>query len=239
MAHKSTGICKHAAEIRRAYKGGAQGKELVQRYGFAQSTIYAVTSGRICKDCDEPPIRKYSRYQWPNSKFKGLAKGIRERHSSGEYVADLASEYGVPFVEMRQLLRGDTYYLEGGPIATTLNYKPPALSDDDVIAIRQAIAAGAPSSNLAKQFDVPRHMISNACSGKTHRHLNTIAPPVTGNYKRADAYKKIAQSERQRIYDYYQTHERGERGYISMGKMADYHGVDLSLIYRISTGERL
>lgn len=90
---------------------------------------------------------------------------MRESFAAGARQTDLAAEFGVGQNTVSSIVTGRTRASAGGPMVVGRASK---LSEDDVVRIREASAAGAPQRALAAQFDVSPQMIANVVSGRAH-----------------------------------------------------------------------
>lgn len=93
----------------------------------------------------------------------------------------LAQRWGVPSGTLKMAIRGDSWgWLCDPPPVTAPS--PGAvnrrLSETDVITARQQVTAGAPVQRVAAELGVAAATVSQAVSGQTWRHLDTLVAPI-------------------------------------------------------------
>lgn len=105
---------------------------------------------------------------------------IRERYAAGEATqAELAEEFGTSQPYISRITRGDIWAGADGPIVDGRR-RPGrrALSCEDVLAIREAYAAGGTTqAELAEEYDVSKVSISKIVRGMTYAD---VGGPVAG-----------------------------------------------------------
>lgn len=90
------------------------------------------------------------------------ARTIRERYAAGGVKQrQLADEYGTTKAVISKVVCGDSWAEAGGPIKA----KPKRLTVDEIIAIREARAAGAVQKRLAETYGVHRTTIYQIVNG--------------------------------------------------------------------------
>ena len=96
------------------------------------------------------------------------ARAIRERYAAGGVKQQqLADEYGITLSVISKLVRGGSWAEAGGPTKPG----PTKLTADQVVAIREARAAGAVQKRLAEQYCVHRSTIYGIVNGIIYKHV--------------------------------------------------------------------
>lgn len=98
---------------------------------------------------------------------------LREKYASGARQVQLAEEYGVRQNTVSSLVTGRSRLEAGGPI---LPGKSRKVTSEEVVAIREAVAAGNPRSDLAARYGISHQMVSNIASG---RAFADVGGPLT------------------------------------------------------------
>ncbi|MGH7687805.1 MAG: HNH endonuclease [Candidatus Dormibacteria bacterium] len=90
---------------------------------------------------------------------------IRERHGAGEAILALSREFSVSQRAVQLAVRGETWQHVRTPAlmptAELVEKYRPKLAEDDIRAIRAAVASGATITATAKRFGVARTAIAN------------------------------------------------------------------------------
>ncbi|WP_295121875.1 hypothetical protein [uncultured Leifsonia sp.] len=98
---------------------------------------------------------------------------LREKYASGARQVQLAEEYGVRQNTVSSLVTGRSRLEAGGPI---LPGKSRKVTSEEVVAIREAVAAGNPRSEVAALYGISHQMVSNIASG---RAFADVGGPLT------------------------------------------------------------
>lgn len=98
---------------------------------------------------------------------------LREKYASGARQVQLAEEYGVRQNTVSSLVTGRSRLEAGGPI---LPGKSRKVTSGEVVAIREAVAAGSPRSEIAARYGISHQMVSNIASG---RAFADVGGPLT------------------------------------------------------------
>jgi transcriptional regulator with XRE-family HTH domain len=99
---------------------------------------------------------------------------LREKYAAGARQVQLAEEYGVRQNTVSSLVTGRSRVEAGGPI---LPGKSRKVSSEQVVAIREAVAAGTPRAEISARFGISHQMVSNIASG---RAFTDVGGPLTG-----------------------------------------------------------
>lgn len=100
---------------------------------------------------------------------------LREKYAAGARQVQLAAEYGVRQNTVSSLVTGRSRLEAGGPILPGRSRK---VSSEEVVAIREAVAAGAPRSEVSARYGISHQMVSNIASG---RAFADVGGPLTGS----------------------------------------------------------
>ena len=133
------------------------------------------------------------------------AQTIRERYAAGERLASLAAEYKRSKCTIHGIVHGLTHKHAGGPIAQAQNPKrfmkgrtticPEVLTDAEILALRQAAAAGEPRAELLQRckrtykdlIRILRHQryrhvggpkLANTYGALRHRRFDVCSSPI-------------------------------------------------------------
>lgn len=88
---------------------------------------------------------------------------LREKYAAGARQVQLAAEYGVRQNTVSSLVTGRSRQEAGGPI---MPGKARKVTSEEVVAIRDAVAAGTPRGEVAARYGISHQMVSNIASGR-------------------------------------------------------------------------
>ncbi|QNE34915.1 hypothetical protein [Leifsonia shinshuensis] len=100
---------------------------------------------------------------------------LREKYAAGARQVQLAAEYGVRQNTVSSLVTGRSRQEAGGPI---MPGKARKVTSAEVVAIREAIAAGAPRAEVSERYGISHQMVSNIASG---RAFADVGGPLTSS----------------------------------------------------------
>ncbi|KQR52390.1 hypothetical protein ASF88_12670 [Leifsonia sp. Leaf336] len=98
---------------------------------------------------------------------------LREKYAAGARQVQLADEYGVRQNTVSSLVTGRSRLEAGGPI---LPGKSRKVTSEEVVAIREAVAAGTPRADISARYGISHQMVSNIASG---RAFADVGGPLT------------------------------------------------------------
>ncbi|MEY9853914.1 transcriptional regulator with XRE-family HTH domain [Leifsonia sp. EB41] len=98
---------------------------------------------------------------------------LREKYAAGARQVQLAAEYGVRQNTVSSLVTGRSRQEAGGPI---MPGKARKVTSAEVVAIREAVAAGAPRAEVSERYGISHQMVSNIASG---RAFADVGGPLT------------------------------------------------------------
>jgi Mor family transcriptional regulator len=106
---------------------------------------------------------------------------IRERYQAGAYIRALARDYGVSQRTIQFIVRGERWSHLPIPLGARITLPPPVMAgerhgcaklrNDDVVAIRQRVAAGERRSSLAQEYGVSLPAIDKIVNRRTWQHV--------------------------------------------------------------------
>lgn len=99
---------------------------------------------------------------------------LREKYAAGARQVQLAAEYGVRQNTVSSLVTGRSRQDAGGPI---MPGKARKVTSAEVVAIREAVAAGASRAEVSERYGISHQMVSNIASG---RAFADVGGPLTG-----------------------------------------------------------
>jgi plasmid maintenance system antidote protein VapI len=100
---------------------------------------------------------------------------LREKYAAGAKQVQLADEYGVRQNTVSSLVTGRSRLEAGGPILPGRSRK---VSSEEVVAIREAVAAGTPRAEVSARYGISHQMVSNIASG---RAFADVGGPITNS----------------------------------------------------------
>ncbi len=98
---------------------------------------------------------------------------LREKYAAGARQVQLADEYGVRQNTVSSLVTGRSRLEAGGPI---LPGKSRKVTSEEVVAIREAVAAGTARADISARYGISHQMVSNIASG---RAFADVGGPLT------------------------------------------------------------
>lgn len=98
---------------------------------------------------------------------------LREKYAAGARQVQLAEEYGVRQNTVSSLVTGRSRLEAGGPILPGRSRK---VTSEEVVAIREAVAAGTPRAEISARYGISHQMVSNIASG---RAFADVGGPLT------------------------------------------------------------
>jgi hypothetical protein len=98
---------------------------------------------------------------------------LREKYAAGARQVQLAAEYGIRQNTVSSLVTGRSRQEAGGPI---MPGKARKVTSEEVVAIREAVAAGEPRAEVASRYGISHQMVSNIAAG---RAFSDVGGPLT------------------------------------------------------------
>lgn len=155
----------------RYFAGGATYRELAKEFGVSLATIGNVVTGQTTRPKTEPGIP-------PNALLTSSGVlDVRQRVRAGEKLVNLAAELGVDLAVLRNAVYGYTWrelpgalpppgQVRGEKVGTS------KLTEEQVLDIRQRVAAGETQGEMARNYGVSRSMVSLIVNRKRWTYLD-------------------------------------------------------------------
>jgi len=149
-------------DMRERCARGQSFTDIAKYYGIDSSSV-----SRICRG------EKYPYYGGPIASKRttprttlpdDVVREIREAKASGKTNRELARLYNIDHSSISRICCGETYRHVGGPLVKGKG----RLSEEEVIAIRNARASGMSYADIAKAFDIHLETARRVCQAKTY-----------------------------------------------------------------------
>ena len=206
-------------EIRVLADEGMSRADLAEEYECTSGMIGAIATGKVYKDIGGP--RSEGQTGLGARKFRALTNEqvveVRERIAAGELRKDLAAEYGVTDTAISYIVIGKSYAEVGGP----RTQREDALTESQVVEIREAIAAGQTAKTLAAKYGVGKTLIGSIGLGQKYAKYGGPRKKARSRLAAADVIeirRRVGSGEPQRV-------------------VAQAYGVSKSLVNNIVRGE--
>ena len=122
-----------------------------------------------------PQGPRYSRLMASVPLTDAQVRELREKYAAGARQVQLAAEYGVRQNTVSSLVTGRSRQDAGGPIMPGRARK---VTSAEVVAIREAVAAGTGRAEVAERYGISHQMVSNIASG---RAFADVGGPLTSS----------------------------------------------------------
>ncbi|GAA4152214.1 hypothetical protein [Leifsonia shinshuensis] len=115
---------------------------------------------------------------------------LREKYAAGARQVQLAAEYGVRQNTVSSLVTGRSRQDAGGPI---IPGKARKVTSAEVVAIREAVAAGTPRAEVSARYGISHQMVSNIASGRAFADVGGPLTSTAATRARPLTVEQVAQ----------------------------------------------